>query len=150
MKYIQQNEPVNGCVFCQAIHEDNDAANLVIARSRHSFVILNRYPYNSGHLMVVPYEHLPSIEDLTAETRQEMFELANHSISVLRNVYRADAFNLGMNIGAAAGAGIAQHVHFHVLPRWNGDTNFMSTVGETRVLPEDLDDSYRRICEQWA
>jgi ATP adenylyltransferase len=150
MKYIQQDgQPNNGCIFCTAAQLDADEEYLIVARSNRSFVILNRYPYTSGHLMVVPYAHQPSIEDLDSETRQEMFELVNESLGVLRAVYRPDAFNLGANIGAAAGAGIAGHVHLHVVPRWGGDTNFMSTVGDTRVLPEELPETYRRIREQW-
>lgn len=149
MKYIQNQEPPNGCVFCQAAAQNMDAENLVIKRARQTFVILNRYPYTSGHLMVVPYKHVPTIEDLDPETRQELIEMVNLSMIVLRRVYQPEAFNLGANIGAAAGAGIADHVHMHVVPRWVGDTNFMTAVGGTRVLPESLEDTYRRINEQW-
>ena len=107
MKYIQNQEPPNGCVFCQAAAQNMDAENLVIKRARQTFVILNRYPYTSGHLMVVPYKHVPTIEDLDPETRQELIEMVNLSMIVLRRVYQPEAFNLGANIGAAAGAGIA-------------------------------------------
>jgi ATP adenylyltransferase len=100
--------------------------------------------------MVVPYMHVSSIEDLEPETRQEMIELVNQSMIVLRRVYQPEAFNLGANIGAAAGAGIAEHVHMHVVPRWKGDTNFMTAISGTRILPEDLGDTYRRIHEQWG
>jgi ATP adenylyltransferase len=150
MKYIQQHEQPAGCVFCMAAQQEDDEENLVLARGKSSFTILNRYPYTSGHLMVVPYLHMPSIEDLNAETRQEMIEFVNQAMGVLRQVYQPQAFNFGANIGAAAGAGIAGHVHMHVVPRWNGDTNFMSTIGETRILPEDLSESYRRIRQQWS
>jgi ATP adenylyltransferase len=150
MKYIQKQEPPNGCVFCLAAAQKNDAENLVIKRAKHAFAILNRYPYTSGHLMVVPYMHVSSIEDLEPETRQEMIELVNQSMIVLRRVYQPEAFNLGANIGAAAGAGIAEHVHMHVVPRWKGDTNFMTAISGTRILPEDLGDTYRRIHEQWG
>jgi ATP adenylyltransferase len=150
MKYIQGQEPPDGCVFCLAAAQEANAENLVIKRSKNAFVILNRYPYTSGHLMVVPYLHVSTIEDLDPETRQEMIELVNQSMIVLRGVYQPEAFNLGANIGAAAGAGIAEHVHMHVVPRWSGDTNFMTAVGETRVLPEALSDTYRRIREQWG
>ena len=149
MKYIQNQEPPNGCVFCLAAAQETDAENLVIKRAKHAFVILNRYPYTSGHLMVVPYLHVSSIENLDPETRHEMIELVNQSMIVLRGIYQPDAFNLGANVGAAAGAGIAEHVHMHVVPRWNGDTNFMTAISETRVLPEELSDTYRRIHEQW-
>lgn len=150
MKYIQQSERSSDCVFCLAAQQQNDAENLVVVRGQHSFVILNRYPYTSGHLMVVPYQHKASIEELEPQVRQEMIELINRAMSVLRQVYQPDAFNFGANIGAAAGAGIADHVHMHLVARWNGDTNFMSTIGEIRVLPEDLQDSYRRIREGWG
>ncbi len=149
MKYIQQGVQPEGCIFCNAAQPGNDDEYLVVARAKRCFVILNRYPYTSGHVMVVPYVHQPSIEDLDAETRQEMIELANQALGVLRSVYRPEAFNVGANIGAAAGAGIAEHVHIHVVPRWNGDTNFMSTIAATRVLPEDLTETYHRIRDQW-
>ena len=149
MKYIQQGVQPGGCIFCNAAQPGSDDEYFVVARAKRSFVILNRYPYTSGHVMVVPYVHQPSIEDLDPETRQEMIELANQALGVLRSVYRPEAFNVGANIGSAAGAGIAEHVHIHVVPRWNGDTNFMSTIAETRVLPEDLAETYRRIRDQW-
>ena len=123
--------------------------NLVVFRGHNAFVILNRYPYTSGHLMVVANIHLPSLEDLDAETRTEMIELATNGIQVLRKVYKPEAFNFGANIGKAAGAGIAGHVHLHVVPRWGGDTNFMSTLAETRILPEELNDTYRRVHAAW-
>ncbi len=150
MKYIQGQEPPDGCIFCLAAAQEANVENLVIKRQKNAFVILNRYPYTSGHLMVVPYLHVSTIEDLDPETRREMIELVNQSMIVLRGVYQPEAFNLGANIGAAAGAGIAEHVHMHVVPRWNGDTNFMTAVGETRVLPEALSATYQRICEQWG
>jgi ATP adenylyltransferase len=149
MKYIQQGVQPDGCIFCTAAQQGADDEYFVVARAKRAFVILNRYPYTSGHLMVVPYVHRPSIEDLDPETRQEMFELVNQALGVLRSVYRPEAFNVGVNIGAAAGAGIADHVHMHVVPRWNGDTNFMSTIGEARVLPEELADTYHRLRDQW-
>lgn len=150
MKYIQQHEPPIGCVFCLAAQQEDNNENLVVARGQRSFAILNRYPYTSGHLMVVPYLHVPSIEDLDAETRHELIEMVNLAMGVLRVVYHPEAFNVGANIGAAAGAGIAAHVHLHVVPRWNGDTNFMSSIGETRIMPEELSDTYRRVREQWG
>jgi ATP adenylyltransferase len=150
MKYIQQHEQPAGCVFCMAVKQEDGIENLVVARGKFAYAILNRYPYTSGHLMVVPYLHMPSIEDLDGESRREIIELVNQAIIVLRRVYQPQAFNFGANIGSAAGAGIANHVHMHVVPRWNGDTNFMSTIGETRILPEDLAESYRRIRDQWA
>lgn len=149
MRYIQQEEKPNSCVFCWAIQQEDGVENLVVNRATHSFVILNRFPYTTGHLMIVPKVHRSSLEDLDSETRQEMIELVSRSMSVLREVYHPDGFNIGANIGAAAGAGIATHVHIHVLPRWAGDTNFMSTIGGTRVLPEELSETYQRVLSSW-
>jgi len=124
--------------------------NLIIFRGQRAFVILNRYPYTSGHLMVVPYVHQSSLEMLEADIRAEVMELAALGITMLRQVYNPQGFNIGINIGEAAGAGITEHVHLHVVPRWAGDTSFMSSLGQTRVLPESLEDSYRRIKEEWS
>lgn len=147
MKFLEKHEP--GCVFCNILAQDRDIENLVVFRGKKAFVILNRYPYTSGHLMVVANAHQPSLEDLNKVSRSEMMELATKGIQVLRTVYKPDAFNLGANIGEAAGAGIAGHVHLHVVPRWSGDTNFMSLLAETRVLPEELGETYRRIHAAW-
>ncbi len=149
MKYVQSNDHDTNCVLCKVQVESADAENLIVVRGQKVFVILNRYPYTSGHLMVVSNLHCPSLEDLDASTRSEMMELANKALIILRRVYRPTAFNFGANIGEAAGAGIAGHVHLHVVPRWSGDTNFMSALAETRVLPEELDETYRRICAAW-
>jgi ATP adenylyltransferase len=130
-------------------YQTSDKKNLIVFRGTGAYVILNRFPYTSGHLMVVSNIHLPSLEDLDAQTRFEMMELATKGISVLRKVYQPAGFNFGANIGEAAGAGIAGHVHLHVVPRWSGDTNFMSALAETRVLPEQLKDTYRRVCSAW-
>ena len=150
MEYIEKHEPSAECIFCRELPREDGPENLVVYRGRSAFVILNRYPYTSGHLMVAPYAHKGSLEDLDPETRAEIMELSNRAMSVLRAVYHPEAFNLGANIGAAAGAGVAHHVHLHVVPRWGGDTNFMSTIGETRVLPEQLPDTYRRIRQAWS
>ena len=149
MKFVQSHETNAICVFCKVQAQTSDAENLIVFRGNKAFVILNRYPYTSGHLLVVANVHQPSIEDLDVETRSEMMELTTSSMRVIRKVYQPDAFNLGANIGEAAGAGIAGHVHFHIVPRWGGDTNFMSALAETRVLPEDLNETYRRICAAW-
>ena len=149
MKYVQSQEPEVNCVFCMVQTQSSDEKNLIVFRDQRAFVILNRYPYTSGHLMVVSNLHRPSLEGLDAQTRFEMMELATRGMGVLRKVYRNEAFNFGANIGEAAGAGIAEHVHLHVVPRWSGDTNFMSALAETRVLPEELDETYRRICAAW-
>ena len=149
MKFVQSQEKNATCVFCTVQGQNNDTENLIVFRGKQAFVILNRYPYTSGHLLVVANAHLPSIEDLDIETRSEMMELVTSSMRVIRKVYQPEAFNLGANIGEAAGAGIAGHVHLHVVPRWGGDTNFMSATAETRVLPEELQETYRRISAAW-
>ncbi len=123
---------------------------LIDYRGKKSFVILNRYPYTSGHLMVVPNAHHPSMEFLDIETCNEIMGLLKASIQVLRTVYKPEGFNIGTNIGDVAGAGVASHVHFHVVPRWGGDTNFITTTGAVRVIPEDLSQTYARICAAWS
>jgi ATP adenylyltransferase len=149
MSYIENHSKEEQCVFCVAVASDKDEDNLIMARGKQVFIILNRYPYTSGHLMVVPYEHCSSLEQLDPQTRAEMMELTNRAILVLKSVYQPQGFNLGMNIGEAAGAGIAEHIHLHIVPRWGGDTNFMSSLADTRVLPEALEDTYRRVRAAW-
>jgi len=149
MEYINNHDKVAGCVFCSALEQPDSVENLIIARGELAFVILNRYPYTSGHLMVVPNAHQSSLEALRPAARSELMELTNLAIQVLQQVYHPEGFNLGMNIGSVAGAGIAEHVHMHVVPRWGGDTNFMSAVAGTRVLPESLEDTYLRLRAGW-
>ena len=127
---------------------DDDAA-LVLHRARHSFVVLNRFPYTSGHLMLVPNQHVATLGDCPPEALQEMSLLARQAETNLIKTYNCPGLNLGFNIGACAGAGVAGHIHMHVLPRWPGDVNFMTTIGETRVLPEDLAVTYRRLKGLW-
>ena len=145
MEYIENSNKEDGCIFCNAQEKEDGAENLIAFRGQYAYVILNRYPYTSGHLMVVPFEHQATLEELNSETRAEMMELTARSMAVLRNLYSPQAFNMGANIGEAAGAGVKEHVHIHIVPRWAGDTNFMSAVGETRVLPELLEDTYERV-----
>jgi ATP adenylyltransferase len=147
MKYLDNHEKESGCVFCDAQAKTDSPENLIAYRGEKAYVILNRYPYTSGHLMVIPFAHKPGLEDLDSGTRAEMMELASRCTAVLRKVYRTDSFNMGINIGEAAGAGVLGHVHIHIVPRWAGDTNFMSTTGDTRVLPETLEDSYQRVVD---
>ena len=149
MAYIEERNSHPGCLFCTHRAEADGPDNLILHRGPRAFVILNRYPYTNGHLMVVPNEHRPSLEDLDPATLTELMELSTHSLRALRRAYGAEAFNLGANIGAAAGAGVVDHVHLHVVPRWSGDTNFMATVAEARVIPEDLSTTYRRLAEAW-
>ena len=146
-QYITTADKAEGCPFCHKRDIGDDRKALIVHRARHNFVILNLFPYTSGHMMVVPYEHLDSLEKLPAEAAVEMIELAQRLEGVLRQVYKPDGINLGMNIGKAAGAGVTGHIHMHVLPRWMGDASFMTTVGETRVLPEDLETTWERIKE---
>lgn len=135
-----------GCVFCRiAADPDSDASNFVLHRGEHAFVLLNLYPYITGHLMIVPYLHTSEFDSVAKEITDEMMDLAKRAQTALREVYSPSGFNLGMNLGSAAGAGIADHIHIHVLPRWSGDTNFMTTVGESRVIPEALDVTYKRL-----
>lgn len=149
MKYIQNHRRDAGCIFCLAVAQEDSPENLIVKRGKTAFVILNRFPYTSGHLMVVPYQHTSDLGSLSSVCRCEMMELVNASIEVLKQVYHPQGFNLGMNLGEPAGAGIADHLHMHIVPRWSGDTNFMSTVGGVRVLPEELEQTYRRLKEVW-
>jgi ATP adenylyltransferase len=145
MEYIENSNKEEGCIFCNAQEKEDSAENLIALRGERAYVILNRFPYTSGHLMVVPFEHKANFEELDSPTRAEMMELTSQCMSVLRRIYAPEAFNMGANIGEPAGAGVKEHVHIHIVPRWTGDTNFMSTVGETRVLPESLESTYQRV-----
>ena len=126
---------------------DADQENLILYRAEHCFLVLNRFPYSSGHLMVLPYSHVADLSDVDETVTAEMMSLTRWSAGCIRQVYRPDGINIGMNLGEAAGAGVAGHIHMHVLPRWRGDANFMTTVGETRVLPEELDVTWVRLRE---
>jgi ATP adenylyltransferase len=133
------------CIFCDAQRSTDDEQSLVVHRGTFSFVILNRYPYISGHLMIAPYDHLAELDSAPKETTDELMDLAKRCQTALRSAYNPEGFNLGMNLGRVAGAGVADHFHLHMMPRWSGDTNFMTTVGETRVLPEDLNTTYQKL-----
>ena len=145
MKYIEKHEKEEGCVFCDLPVRKDDAETLIAFRGEHAFVILNRYPYTSGHLMVIPFAHVSTFEELGSTARGEMMELTSQCTSVLTKTYHPQGFNMGANIGEAAGAGVPGHIHIHIVPRWAGDTNFMSALGDTRVLPETLEDTYERV-----
>jgi len=138
-----------GCIFCEKLAENRDAENFIVHRARLNFVILNLYPYTSGHLMVVPYEHVATLNEARPETLAEMMELTRRAERALTTLYKPHGLNAGMNLGEAAGAGIAGHLHMHVLPRWRGDANFLSVVGETRVLPEALDETWRKLVREF-
>ena len=148
MRYLTEFKK-KGCVFCGALALEDGPENLIVSRGQRSFVILNAFPYTSGHLMVLPYQHVPGLSDLDEETRAEMMEMVTKSSQVLRTLYTPEGFNIGINMGEAAGAGIEEHIHIHIVPRWMGDTNFMTAIGQTRVLPEALEDTYRRVKDAW-
>ncbi len=143
--YMQRKERQTECIFCAAAESSADEENLVVYRGELSFVILNRYPYTSGHVMIAPYVHVSRLAQTNDATTAEMMRLTRRTEEILERVYRPDGLNLGMNLGEAAGAGIEQHIHMHVLPRWKGDANFMTSVGETRVIPEVLQDTYVKL-----
>lgn len=139
-----------GCVLCAAAHSQDDEAVYVVARGRHCFVMLNAYPYNNGHLMVVPYQHTADLLGLAPEVSAELWQLSRVGAGVLGQTMQPAGYNLGMNLGQVAGAGIADHLHMHVVPRWAGDTNFMSVVGETRLIPQSLDDTWTVLRKAWV
>jgi ATP adenylyltransferase len=149
MEFIRAEKPA-GCIFClfpAQEGEEADRRNLIVHRSSRSFTILNRYPYNNGHVMVVPRAHVSRLEDLDAATFADLQEELRRVVAVIREAYRPEAMNVGMNLGKAAGAGIEDHLHWHVVPRWGGDTNFMPVLADTKVMIEHLDESWRRIRE---
>ena len=135
----------SSCVFCVTDDSSRDAERLIVYRGSHNFIILNLFPYTSGHVMVAPYAHMDTIAVANPEQLSEMMLLAQRSLAALQKLYRPEGFNLGMNLHAAAGAGVREHFHFNVVPRWIGDANFMSVTGETRVLPEELKVTYERF-----
>ena len=149
-QYVQKERAGSECVFCLCASSETDQDHLVVHRGKHNFVMLNLYPYSTGHLMVVPYQHVDNLQDATLETIQEMMLLVREAQRHLADIYRAPGYNIGMNLGESAGAGIAEHIHMHVLPRWPGDTNFMTTVAETRVLPEDLPSTWRKLRDAFS
>jgi len=145
MPYLRGEGPeIEGCLFCVSAEMD-DAEAHIVRRSDLAYIILNRYPYNSGHLMIVPNAHKASPEELEPQALAEMTRLMQLSMRVLREAYDPEGFNVGMNVGAAAGAGVADHVHLHIVPRWSGDTNYMPVLAETRVIPEWIDRTYERL-----
>jgi ATP adenylyltransferase len=143
--YVSTAEKSTGCIFCDLPKLNDDAKVFIAYRGKHCFVILNSFPYTPGHVMVVPFAHLDQLQILPAEAACEMMNLSQKMEGVLRTLYSPDGINLGMNIGKAAGAGVAGHIHMHVLPRWVADANFVSVIGETRILPESLEITYEKI-----
>ena len=149
-RYVSSASPDDECFFCKKSAESNDRKNYIVLRAERNFVLLNLFPYTSGHLMIAPYTHVSTLEESDPRALEEMMRLARRAESALRSAYRPGGFNMGINVGHCAGAGIPGHLHMHVLPRWTGDANFMTTVGETRVLPEDLDTSYEKLISAFA
>ena len=145
MEYIKSTADEAGCIFCDLPARDDDEKNLILARSQKAFVILNAFPYNAGHLMVAPFRHVGELEGASEEELADVDRLLKRSIRALKEEYQPQGFNIGMNLGLVAGAGIPDHIHWHVVPRWSGDTNFMPVVGQTKVLPELLEESFQRL-----
>ena len=144
------NSKTRGCVLCYLRdHPEEDESNYVLHRATHNLVVLNLYPYISGHLMIVPYEHVGDLDAASKETTDELMDLTKHAQMALREAYQPAGYNVGMNLGNAAGAGIAHHIHIHIMPRWAGDTNFMTTVASTRVLPEDLNATFQKLRDRF-
>lgn len=144
IQYILEEKP-GGCILCDKPKEDKDVQNYILYRGDKNFIIMNSYPYNPGHLLVAPYRHIPNLEELTEEERNEHFELISRSIRVLKEVFQPGGFNIGANIGKVAGAGIDDHFHSHIVPRWQGDTNYVSVLADIRVVPQALADTYKSL-----
>jgi ATP adenylyltransferase len=144
IQYIEMQKPA-GCILCSKPKENDDARNYILHRGKENFIILNGYPYNPGHLMIAPYRHVASPEKLSDGERSEHFSLICRSVEVIRQVFKTDGLNVGSNLGRMAGAGIEDHFHTHVVPRWEGDTNFMPVLADAKVLPEMLADTYARL-----
>jgi len=144
-EYVKKAFKMTECIFCQALQTEKDKETFILHRAKHNFLILNRYPYTPGHLMIAPYAHLDSIEKAKKEITDEMVDLLKLSLSVLRKTYRPHGFNTGMNIGHSAGAGVADHYHLHIIPRWTGDANFMPLIGKTKVVIEDIETTYEKL-----
>jgi ATP adenylyltransferase len=144
-RYIATATRDDSCVFCEALMAGDDASVYILLRGIKNFVILNRYPYTPGHIMVVPYAHGGTLQNCEADTLSEMMTLVKRLQEALELVYHPDGYNIGMNVGRAAGAGITGHLHMHLLPRWSGDTNFMTTIAETRLEPEELTDTFQKL-----
>ena len=153
--YVTKKEPrpnnlKNNCVFCQSFAEDNDAKNLILKRLPNSVIMMNYYPYNAGHIMILPLEHKPSLEEIPAHVRCEMMEATTASAILLQNALHCQGMNIGINLGIAGGGGIPSHLHIHLLPRWQGDTNFLATLGETTLICSDFQVLYDLLKDQFA
>lgn len=146
MAFIKKQAPSNtDCVFCTLPQQNSDSGNLILYRASHAFVIMNKFPYNNGHLMVIPFKHTADFLSLNQVEKSELMDLLQHCTQALTKAYRPEGFNIGMNLGAAGGAGIREHLHFHVVPRWLGDTNFMPVLADTKSMPQHLSESYQQL-----
>jgi ATP adenylyltransferase len=144
MKYIL-SEKSEECPFCEKANQKKDKENYILLRGKRTFIILNTFPYNNGHLMVVPYRHLANLEELNQQELSELTSLVMKGVTSLKEAFNPDGFNIGLNLGEAAGAGIKDHLHIHIVPRWSGDNNFMPVVADTKVIMESLDDTYKKL-----
>ena len=149
LDYISGEKP-DECIMCRFQNPGNDKENLILHRAKNCYVMLNRYPYNNGHLMIIPYQHCGTLTELEEETWLEMAKLVRDTETILRKVYNCDGINIGINLGCAAGAGIAEHLHIHIVPRWVGDSNFMSVIGGERVIPESFASAYNKLAPEFA
>ena len=145
LEYITDASKNEGCIFCQKSEEKDDKTNLIVHRGKTAFVIMNKYPYNNGHLLIVPFQHTDEMSSLNDEEKLELFDLLRYAQDVLMEVMKPQGFNIGMNLGRLAGAGITDHLHFHIVPRWGGDTNFMPVVGHTKVISEALEKTGEKL-----
>lgn len=144
-EYVKNVFKMKECIFCRALKLNDDPKGFILYRGTHNFIMLNKYPYNPGHLMIAPYHHLPSLEQAETESTHELTDLLKMSLQKLKEFYNPQGFNTGMNLGKSAGAGVTDHYHLHIIPRWTGDSNFMPLVGKTKVLIEDLQTTYKRL-----
>ena len=148
MRYIENADNDDGCIFCTKPAENEDAENLIVLRGEYAFIIMNAFPYSNGHLMVSPFQHTSSLDELSDAEMLDLMNLTRRSVNLLKAAFKPDGFNIGINMGRIAGAGIADHVHIHIVPRWGGDTNFMTVLGDVRVIPESLEVVYQRLVEK--
>ena len=149
MTYIKKAEPTNGCFLCEYPKEERDSEHMIVARGRHCFVICNAYPYNPGHLMVAPYRHTADYAHLPVEEAMDIHSHVARALECLQRAMNPQGYNIGINLGKVSGAGLDEHVHVHIVPRWNGDTNFMPVFSDVRVVAEALEETYRRLCDSW-
>ena len=145
MEYILDNKKTDDCIFCTKPDDENDRENLILHQGEKIFIMMNRYPYNNGHLLISPYSHVSDVDSLSDEEMLEIAQATKRSVKILKEVMHPEGFNVGINMGKAAGAGIESHIHTHIVPRWNGDTNFMPVIADVRVMPELLDETYMKL-----